>query len=288
MKSVVVTGTSSGIGLATALGFARRGFRTFATMRTLRTAHELERARDEEGLDIRLRALDVTDPASVTSAVADILGEAPIDVLVHNAGVAGATPLELVDDDKHQAMFQTNYFGAIRMINAVLPHFRGRGSGTIVNLSSVAGRVAIPNQVPYSASKWALECASEALAHEVRSFGIRVKIIEPGVIMTSIFDNAATHTVYDKRSPYATLMKRNGRFYAAGMQQGTPASVAADAVVRAATDETDQLRYVLGADAVGWIKGREVMSDEQWVAMGGEMSDDEYNRRFLEQFSIQL
>ena len=105
------------------------------------------------------------------------------------------------------------------MTQAVLPQMREREKGTIINVSSVAGRAAIPNQVPYSASKWALEATSEALAHVVAKFGIRVRIIEPGVILTQIFENADEHTLFDKHSPYVNFMRRNGKFYASGFKR---------------------------------------------------------------------
>ena len=133
-------------------------------------------------------------------------------------GRSGASPLELTPDAEHHAMFETNYFGAIRCIQAVLPAMRERGRGAIVNVTSVTGIVAIPNQIAYSASKWALECAGEALAHEVWRFGVRVINVEPGVVMTKIFENSAGATRYDKASPYQPLMRRNGKFYAAGFR----------------------------------------------------------------------
>ncbi|NKC14470.1 MAG: SDR family NAD(P)-dependent oxidoreductase [Gammaproteobacteria bacterium] len=288
MGSALVTGTSTGIGLATALRLARGGITTYATMRDVGKAKAIEEASAAQALPIKVRVLDVTQPQSVCECVEGILAETDIDILVNNAGVAGATPLELVEEDKHRAMFETNYFGVMRMIRAVLPQMRERRTGTIVNLSSVAGRVAIPNQVPYSASKWALECASEALAHEVRCFGIRVKIIEPGVIITNIFDNAAEHTVFDKGSPYADIMRRNGKFYAAGLRRATQPDAVADTIFDAVTGDSEQLRYLVGADAAGWVEGRAAMSDEQWVAMGDKMPADDYDAWFLKHFSIDL
>src|SRR5207253_479661 len=139
---------------------------------------------------IALIELDATSAASVGRAFETVSGHGPVDVLVNNAGIGGASPLELTPEDEHRRMFETNYFGAIRCIQAVLPAMRERRRGTIVNVTSIAGRVATPNQIAYSASKWALECAGEALAHEVRRFGIRVVNVEPGVVMTSIFENS--------------------------------------------------------------------------------------------------
>ena len=287
MPSILITGTSTGIGLATSLRFARAGYRTFATMRDLAKAAPLREARESEGLDLELFRLDVTDPASIAAAFAAVL-PGGLDALVNNAGWAGGAPLELVDEDQHRGMFEANYFGAIRMIQAALPHMRERRCGTIVNVTSIAGRIAMPNQVPYTATKWALEGASEALAHEVRRFGIRVRIIEPGVIMTSIFENAKGQTIFDRSSPYVDLMRRNGKFYSAGHRANQPPDLVADAIFDAVESDEDRLRYVVGADAQSILRGRTAMRDEEWVAMGDDLSDDAYNAEFRARFGIDL
>ena len=215
----LVTGTSTGIGLATALHLARHGHQVVATMRNLAKATPLQDTARAEKLPLIVRELDVTRPDSIDRAVAATLErEGPIDVLVNNAGIGGATPLELTPEAEHRAMFETNYWGAIRMIQAVLPSMRERRTGCIVNVTSIAGRVATPNQIAYSASKHALAAASEALAHEVAAFGIRVAIIEPGVVQTAIFENSAGATRYDKTSPYRQIMRRNGKLFAAGFR----------------------------------------------------------------------
>ncbi len=185
MPVTLVTGTSTGIGLATALHFARHGHQVVATMRNLAKAGPLETAARDEKLPVVVRELDVTRPESIDRAVTETVAQqGPIDVLVNNAGIGGATPLELTPEDEHRAMFEANYWGPIRMIRAVLSSMRERGAGCIVNVTSIAGRIATPNQIAYSASKFALAAASEALAHEVAAFGVRVAIIEPGVIQT--------------------------------------------------------------------------------------------------------
>jgi NAD(P)-dependent dehydrogenase (short-subunit alcohol dehydrogenase family) len=174
------------------------------------------------------------------------------------------------------------------MIQAVLPSMRERRSGCIVNVTSIAGRMATPNQIPYSASKHALAAASEALAHEVAAFGVRVAIIEPGLIQTAIFENSAGATRYDKNSPYRQIMRRNGKQFAAGFRNpGQPETVAA-AILEAITTDRPRLRYPVGGDAEGIAAGRQRISDEDWVAMGGELSDEEYNARFKRYFGIEL
>jgi NAD(P)-dependent dehydrogenase (short-subunit alcohol dehydrogenase family) len=289
MPVTLVTGTSTGIGLGTALHFARHGHQVVATMRNLAKAGPLETVAREEKLPLVVRELDVTRPESIARAVAaTVAREGPIDVLVNNAGIGGATPLELTPEDEHRAMFEANYWGPIRLVQAVLPSMRERRTGCIVNVTSIAGRVATPNQIAYSASKHALDAASEALAHEVAAFGVRVAIIEPGVIQTAIFENSAGATRYDKNSPYRQIMRRNGKVFAAGFRNpGRPETVA-EVIWEAVTTDRPRLRYLVGTDAEGLAAGRARISDEEWVAMGGGLDDAEYNTRFKQYFGIEL
>ena len=288
MENAVVTGTSTGIGLTTALHLARNGYRVFAGMRDLGKAGPLRDAAAAEQLPVRLVALDVTAQPSVDAAFAAAAAAGPVDVLVNNAGIGGASPLEITPEDEHRRMFETNYFGAVRCIQAVLPSMRERRHGAIVNITSVAGLWATPNQIPYSASKWALECLGEALAHEVRRFGVRVVNVEPGVIMTKIFENSAEATRYDKTSPYQPIMRRNGKMFSAGFRVGAQPELVAATILEAITTPTYRLRWPVGDDAVGFMRGRPKISDEDWVAMGDDLSDEEYNRRFEEYFGIKL
>jgi NAD(P)-dependent dehydrogenase (short-subunit alcohol dehydrogenase family) len=288
MEIAVVTGTSTGIGLATSLHLARHGYRVFAGMRSLAKADPLRTAAAEGNLPIEVIVLDVTSASSVERAFATVSAAGPVDVLVNNAGIGGATPLELTPEDEHRGMFETNYFGAIRCIQAVLPTMRERRRGTIVNVTSITGLVATPNQIPYSASKWALECAGEALAHEVRRFGIRVVNVEPGVVMTNIFENSAAATRYEKTSPYQPIMRRNGKLFAAGFRDPARPDEVAETILAAITSEEYRLRWPVGKDALGFARGRPKISDECWIAMGDDLSDEEYNRRFLEYFGVRL
>jgi NAD(P)-dependent dehydrogenase (short-subunit alcohol dehydrogenase family) len=289
MPVSLVTGTSTGIGFATALYLGRHGHTVVATMRNLAKAAPLEAAAREQGVRLAVRELDVTSQASIDRAMAETQArEGAVDVLVNNAGIGGATPLELTPEAEHRAMFEANYWGPIRMIRAVLPSMRERRTGCIVNVTSIAGRVATPNQIAYSASKHALGAASEALAHEVVSFGVRVAIVEPGVIQTAIFENSAGATRYDKASPYRQIMRRNGKLFAAGFRNpGRPETVA-EVIAEAVTTDRPRLRYLVGADAEGLAAGRARISDEEWVAMGGPLDDAEYNARFKRYFGIEL
>ena len=275
MSVVLITGSSSGIGLATALHFARLGHDVHAGVRSPATATELTQAVEAERLPIRVVTLDVDDAASVTRAVDEVLARSGrIDVLVNNAGIGGGGPIGDVPVDWARTLFETNYFGAIRMIQAVLPGMRERRSGAIVNVSSIAGRVAIAGHGHYSAVKHALEAASEALAQEVVAFGIRVAIVEPGVVVTPIFTKARRFA--DPASPYAVHVRRLLLFYQ--MQMKTPSQPAdvARAIHEAATTDEPKLRYLVGEDARRLDAGRRRLTDEEFVATGDEMTDEQY------------
>jgi NAD(P)-dependent dehydrogenase (short-subunit alcohol dehydrogenase family) len=284
----VVTGTSSGIGYATSLHLARNGYKVFAGMRNMSKADPLREAASAEDLSVEVVELDVTDSTSVRGAFDTIGVEGPVEVLVNNAGIGGAAPLEITPEDEHRQMFETNYFGAVNCIQAVLPRMRERGQGAIVNITSVAGILATPNQIPYSASKWALECLGEALANEMRRFGVRVVNIEPGVVMTKIFENSAEATRYDRESPYQPIMRRNGKVFAAGFLDPTQPEEVAETILEAITTDEYRLRWPVGKDAVAIAAGRPLLSDEQAIALGDDLSDDVYNRRFLDYFGVKL
>ncbi len=286
MPIAVITGTSSGIGFETSLHLARNGYHVFAGMRNLAKADPLREAAG--GLSLEVVELDVTSQASVESAFGKVTQSGPVDVLINNAGIGGATPLELVPEDEHRAMFETNYFGAVRCIQAVLTDMRERGTGCIVNVTSVAGVFPSPNQIPYSASKWALESLGFALAAEMQRFGVRVVNVEPGVIMTKIFDNSAAATRYDKQSPYQPLMRRNGKIFAAGFKAGTQPIKVAETILEAITTRDYRLQWPVGDDAVGMAAGLAKVSPEDYVRMGGDVSDAEYNAWFLTNFGVQL
>jgi len=287
-KNAVVTGTNSGIGLSTSIGLAQAGYNVFAGMRNTAKADDLLSAASAAGVEVTVLQLDVADDNSVQAAFSKVRETGPVDLLVNNAGVGGSTPLEIVPMEEHKQMFDVNYFGTVRCIQAVLPEMRERNSGTIVNVSSVEGILAVPDQAAYSATKWAVECMSEALAHEVKRFGVRVVIIEPGVIMTKIFENSAPATRYDKTSPYKDIMRRNGKMFVAGFKQGTPPEEVAKVILEASETADYKLRWPVGPDAHSMIAGRAKMTDEEWVDMGDDLSDQEYNELFAARFNIDL
>ena len=288
MKIAVVTGTSTGIGLATSLHLAQNGYRVFAGMRNLDKAEALRSATKTRNLPIEIIQLDVCDPESVAGAFASVLETGPVDVLINNAGIGGASPLELTPEDEHKQMFETNYFGSVRCIQAVLASMRERRTGCIVNITSAVGLQATPNQIAYSASKWALECLGEALAHEVYRFDVRIVNVEPGVIMTSIFENSAQQTRYDKTSPYQPIMRRNGKVFAAGFKRAIPPEAVAETILEAITTENYKLRWPVGADAEGMMSARHNLNTEEWIRMGADLSDPEYNSKFEAYYGVVL
>jgi NAD(P)-dependent dehydrogenase (short-subunit alcohol dehydrogenase family) len=287
MAVTLITGTSTGIGFATALHFARKGHEVYATMRDpARGAAALQDAARAEGLVINISQLDVDDPASCERAVRDVLADGRrIDVLVNNAGIGDLHVVEKTTDATAKALFETNFFGALRTVRAVLPGMRERRSGAIVNVSSAAGQVAGPAMSLYAASKHALEALSEALATEVYQFGIRVAIIEPGFIATPIIGKAVAVIPTDPASPYADMERRTHTLYSGAMQIAADPSLVAEAIEHAVTTDDPKLRYRVGSDAHGFIDGRKRMSDEEFIeALGREMTDAEYWAEFARRF----
>src|SRR5271170_6234721 len=185
MASVLITGTSTGIGLATALTLGRAGHKVYATMRNPARAPELGQKAAKEALPIKISVMDVDSDSSVKAAIANIEKDAGhIDVLVNNAGIERNGSIEELALADFRAVMETNYFGTLRCIQALVPQMRQRKRGCIINVSSVAGRLSCPPLIPYCASKFALEALSDALAQEMKMFNVRVAIVEPGIIET--------------------------------------------------------------------------------------------------------
>src|SRR5262245_19709011 len=249
MAKVLITGCSSGFGLLTALRFARAGDRVFATMRRPEEAPgALRRAAEEGQLAISLLALDVCDQASVDAA---LRAAGPLDVLVNNAGIELRSSIEDATEEEVRRQFETNVFGAVRVLQAILPGMRERRSGTIVNVSSIAGLVGRPFGGYYSATKHALEAISEALHFEVHPYGIRVVLIEPGQYETRLLDNALQGSRSGPGSPYweasVRLDDRLGRLLTG--EKGADPEEVAEIIYAAVHDPNPRLRYLAGEDA---------------------------------------
>ncbi|TRW82089.1 SDR family oxidoreductase [Mycolicibacterium sp. 018/SC-01/001] len=240
MTSVLITGSSSGYGLATALKFLDEGWNVVATMRTPR--HDLLPASDR----LKVVALDVTDADSIANAVHSA---GPIDVLVNNAGIGGIGPFESTPMATTRELFDTNTFGVMAVTQAVIPQMRTRRSGVIVNVTSSATLAAMPLAAVYTASKSAIEGFSGSLALEMGFFGVKVKLVEPGYGPSTEFTSNGAGRMSgtpEEYSPFATPIM--DAFSQPG-EVTTPADVA-DVVFTAATDTSDQLRFPAGADAV--------------------------------------
>lgn len=255
----VVTGCSTGIGLATAVELARGGHDVYATMRDLSRSAELRAIAEEESLPIRIVELDVASEGSVTRGIGKTLKDCgQIDALVNNAGVATYGAVEDLPITVFQSAIETNYLGALPCIKAVLPSMRERRAGCIVNVSSAAGRFALGGHASYTASKYALEALSESLAQEVRAFGIRVAIVEPGAVRTPIFDKL--------RDPPKSEYPHEARLRAFDATDDAPSAFVVGKLIREIIDgDGAQLRYPVGDPTVAMIAWRSSMTDEEWI-----------------------
>lgn len=264
MKTILITGTSSGIGLATAQRFQAAGWNVAATMRNQARPTPLQ------GLpNVALLRLDVTDRASIQAAVAATLQQfGGLEVLLNNAGYGLAGPLEAVEPAQLERQYATNVFGPIYTIQACLPHFRAQGTGLIVNVSSIGGRLVLPFNSLYHGAKYALEGISESLALELAPLGIRVKIVEPGGVKTDFAGRSLELMRKDGLTAYdASVQRALGVFSDPERASDySEASDIAEVIYRAATDETDQLRYLAGGDAINMLARRAQISDETYRA----------------------
>ena len=270
MQSVLITGTSKGIGYETALAFARAGYRVHATMRNPSQSPALAEVAANGRLPVMVTALDVDNDASVREGIAAIEAQhGPIDVLVNNAGIERADSIEESSIDDFRATMETNYFGVLRCVKAVVPQMRQRRSGTIINISSVAGSFSHPPMTSYCASKWALEAMSESLACEMKSFGVRVAIVKPGIIDTAMAHRISTaeSSVYPHAARISSLFKTNLK------AAPVPPSVVAQKVLEIVQSNGWQFRYSVGPDAEPLIAWRKSMTDEQWIDL--HSADDE-------------
>lgn len=265
-KIAIVTGSSSGIGLETSLVLARNGFDTYATMRNLAKSNDILHKAKEESLPLQVTKLDVINDNSVRAAIEKIISDkGRIDVLVNSAGYGLFGSLEDITMEELKAQFETNFFGVIRMIKAVLPVMRAQRSGIIVNISSGAGRIGYPTVSGYVSSKFALEGLCESLSYETDQFGIRTLLIEPGCVNTN-FVSGIVHAknVSNSNSAYSTLLKRfQSNYYAAMHNAPTPEKIA-NVIMYAITDENPKLRYSVGEDVDMLLDARNRMSDSEF------------------------
>jgi NAD(P)-dependent dehydrogenase (short-subunit alcohol dehydrogenase family) len=259
--------------MATALVLGRAGHTVYATMRDPRGAPELAETAAKEALPVYVSAMDVDSDSSVAEAVSTIeQAGGPLDVLVNNAGIERRGSTEELDLSQFRAVMETNYFGALRCIQAVLPQMRGRRSGCIINVTSVAGRIASSPLGGYSASKFALEALSEALAQEVKMFSIRVAIVQPGIIDTTMaqrIKEQPTESLYPHARRFAGLFK-------ASLHNPTSPFLVGEKILEIIESGTHLLRHPVGPDAEPFLQWRASMTDEQWVDWGAADDDTWY------------
>jgi NAD(P)-dependent dehydrogenase (short-subunit alcohol dehydrogenase family) len=265
-KAIFITGSSSGLGRATAKLFASKGWKVIASMRDPKREKELDKISG-----VTLMTLDVTDPHEIESVAEQVVESGGVDVVFNNAGYGLAGALEGLTDEQIVRLVNTNVLGAIRTTKAFIPHFRQKRAGLFINTTSIGGRMTVPFNSIYHATKWALEGWSESMAFELNQFGIGVKTVEPGGMKTDFFTRSfdrGHHPVYD------ALVNKVMSIITDPKQMATYSSPEqiAEVVYEAATDGKDQLRYVAGADA------------EATYAMRLQLGDEAFRKAIAQQF----
>ena len=260
-KVALVTGSSSGIGLESALALARDGYKTFASMRDIKKSGELEQAAKKENLSIEIMQLDVDKEESIISAIKKIVSDCGrIDVLINNAGYGQFGCTEDVSVNDFRKQFETNFFSIVKIIQEISPIMRKQKSGNIINISSVAGRMGLPGSPAYISSKFALEGLGECLRYELGQFGIKTTLIEPGVIKTNFFESMKIPD--SKTDPkYKELTDHILSGLKMMVQMGTPPSEVAKVVMKAIHDDEMLPRYIVGTDAVMFMEAKKMKTD---------------------------
>jgi short-subunit dehydrogenase len=270
-KVAIVTGSSSGIGYATSLLLARNRFHTYATMRSIKKSADIQEIANKERLPLQVIQIDVNDDASIRNSIEKVGSENErIDVLVNNAGYGLVGAFEDLSVEEIKSQFETNFFGVIRLTQQVLPIMRKQKSGTIVNVSSGAGRIGFPGMSAYVSSKFALEGLSESMSYELEPFGIKVVIIEPGVIRTNFKKNS----VMSKKSldnssisPYSSIIQKIDSSISSMVEHATPPEEVAKAILHAVISNNPKLRYLVGNDMIMMTETKKSMSDEDFRKM---------------------
>lgn len=265
-KTVLVTGCSSGIGYATCLVFARNNFATYGSVRDLSKAERIQEITNKEKLPLKIIRLDVNEDESIRIAIQKIISDSGgIDILINNAGYGMFGPIEEISIEEIKEQFETNFFGTIRLIKAIVPIMRKQRNGTIVNISSMVGRFGVPLNAAYVSSKFALEGLSESISFELEEFGIKVILVEPGVIQTDFFHNLKIEG-NDTKSPYFKLMDKRIGFLKGSMKNSVSSSdQVANIILHAVNSRDPDMRYVIGIDATNSIHMRNSLSDREFM-----------------------
>jgi short-subunit dehydrogenase len=261
-QTVLITGASSGIGIAAAIYFANKGWNVAATMRS---------PEKETGLssfsNVKLYALDVTKPETIEASIQSTIKDfGKIDALVNNAGFGADGVFELMDDAFIEKQFNTNVFGLMRVTRAIIPYFRKQNSGTIIQVASMAGRLTFPLYSIYHGTKWAVEGFSEALQYELLQFNIKVKIIEPGVIKTDFYGRSRAFTGFDF-APYKSFTQKVEKLSQETGNNGENPEVVAKAIFKAASDGSSKMRYPTGFPAPILLILRKLIPDSWWFGL---------------------
>lgn len=267
-KYAVITGCSSGFGILMAIELAKNDFQVLATMRNLDKSKILMEKADKEGVlaHISIRELDVTSSASIENLKSQLVQFPSIDVLINNAGYAGAGFAEEISLDEYREQFETNVFGTIAVTQAVLPLMREQGSGTIINISSISGRAGFPGLSPYAASKFAVEGWSESLRLEVKPFGVNVVLIEPGSFRTGIWTTGKkiSEPSLKKDSPYYPYMTKIQRYLDKGEPFYEDPVIVAKKAVDIIREKEPALRYPVGKGVRTRIRLKHLLSWKTW------------------------
>jgi len=282
MAKILITGTSKGIGYDATLLLARAGHEVVATMRNP-AACDLEKVAAKAKLPVTVLALDVDDDASVAKVFAKV-GDS-IDVLINNAGIYSINAVEDESLEQYRRVMETNYFGAVRCTKQVLPAMRKRSSGCIINVTSISGRIAFFSNSAYAASKFALEAFTEVLAQEVKPYGIKVALVEPGIIDTPM---ATTNLPqYNANTIYPVGRRVHAFFKNPQKPEASPTLVAE--MLRYIIESNDaRLRFPVGPDALPFIGWRAALSDAEWISLNAIERDVDYFQQVFVQTGTDL
>lgn len=257
MKTILITGASAGIGKATVRLFAQRDWNVIATMRST------EKGKDLESIpNVLVQQLDVTDSASIRQAIDNSIEKfGQIDVLVNNAGIGVFGAFEAADDQLIKKQFDTNVFGVMKLIKSILPHFREKKQGTIINISSGVGKVPLPMQSLYGSTKFAIEGFSESVSYELASLGIMVKLVLPGNIQTDFFKSLTVTDISNYKDYQAYQTKVLDKIEKLNQDTGATPEYVAEVIYKAATDGKRKMRYMAGKDISLFAKVRKLLPD---------------------------
>ncbi len=262
-KTILITGASGGIGNATAKFFQKKGWNVIATMRSPKKETELNQLDN-----VLVTRLDVVDIDSIENAIQEGVNRfGGIDAVLNNAGFGAYGPLEAFSRETIINQFNTNVIGLIDVTRAILPHFRSNKSGTLINISSMGGKIGIPLGAIYHGTKYAVEGVSEALSFEMQQIGAKVKIIEPGMIATNFVSNSTSPQKEEEITEYAEIVEKLKNIQSASASYASPVNLVVETIYQAATDDSSQLRYVVGQDAEMILDNRKKMSDDEFMAM---------------------